>query len=230
MKTLREFFDQIVLINRASRTDRLAHARAQSIIGGFAFDRIFVAHEGTQLDGTFNGNFGCVASHRGVLELICHHGWQRTLILEDDFEIVRPGYESDHCKNRLPFEAQWAKMEPEIPPDWDMLYLGGHYAAPAKERTSEHVIRCGRMFTTSSYAVTHAFARRICPHIQGAGPIDSLLGYWHDLPDVKAYIFTPRLMVQYENTSDLQHRVMNNARCMLDPNHEAAMPWPAISK
>jgi hypothetical protein len=33
-------------------------------------------------------------------------------------------------------------------------------------------------------------------------------------------------MVQYENESDLQHRVMNNARCMLDPNHEAMVPWP----
>ncbi len=37
-----------------------------------------------------NGNMGCTASHRGVLELICHHRWQRTLILEDDFMIVVP--------------------------------------------------------------------------------------------------------------------------------------------
>lgn len=225
MSAIDDYFDRVVLINRASRGDRFIHAMRQADAGGFSISEVFIAHEGVQLDGTFNGNFGCVASHRGVFELICHHGWERTLILEDDFEIVYPGYDSDHYKWRLPFVDQWNKMSPEIPDDWDMLYLGGHYAATPIARVSEHIIRCGRMFTTSSYAVTGKFARRVCPHIQGAGPIDSLFGHWHDLPDVKCYIFTPRLMVQYENTSDLQHRVMNNARCMLDPNHEALVPW-----
>lgn len=226
MIAFEKYFDQIIVINRESRADRLAHVDRQCRKHGLNPMERFEAHEGNQLDGTFNGNFGCVASHRGVFELICDAQWDRTLILEDDFEIVNPGYDSDHCKNRLPFHEQWAKTEPEIPADWDMLYLGGHYAAPPKERVSEHIIRIGRMFTTSSYAVSLNFARAACPHIQGSGPIDSLFGHWHDDPKFNCYIVTPRLMVQYENESDLQHRVMNNARCMLDPNHEAMVPWP----
>jgi GR25 family glycosyltransferase involved in LPS biosynthesis len=221
-----KYFDQIICINRVSRTDRRRHAAAQAIrCELFDHDnfQFFTAHDGHMLDGTFNGNFGCTASHRGVLELIAHHGWERTLVLEDDFDVVEPGRYADHAKNRLPFNEQWAKMIGEVPDDWEMLYLGGHYAEAPIARVSEHVIRIGRMLTTSSYGITAKFARKIAPHISGIGPIDVLYGGFHR--ENRCYCFTPRLMVQYENLSDLQHRKMDNSQCMLDPNHEAMVPF-----
>lgn len=36
----------------------------------------------------------------------------------------------------------------------------------------------------------------------------------------RCYIFQPRLMVQYPNVSDLQHRHMDNVPSMLDHHHE----------
>jgi hypothetical protein len=215
---MNDYFDKIICINRASRTDRWYHFLKMCRSTGITADR-FEAHEGSMPDGSFSGNYGCTASHRGVLELISHHGWKRTLIFEDDADEVKPGRYADHAKDRLPFKEQWEKILPEIPDDWDALYLGGGYASKPQGRLSPSIIRVNTMMTTSSYAVTHQFARKICPHIHGVGPIDCLIS--NHLPTAKAYCVQPRLFVQYENESDIQHRVMDNAMSMLDPGHEA---------
>lgn len=215
--SLNTYFDHLMVINRDSRKDRWEHFREQCGRYGFAAER-FRAHEGTMLDGTFNGNFNCTASHRGVLELIAHNRWERTLIFEDDVEVVEPGRYEDHAVGRLPFHEQWEQIVPEIPRDWDMLYLGGHYGSPPLARVSPHIIRINTMLTTSSYAVSAKFAYEVSPHIHGVGPIDTL--YSKFIPKYKCYCVQPRLFVQYENESDLQHRVMENAQCMLDPRHE----------
>lgn len=215
---MNDYFDKIICINRKSRKDRWSHfiAMCQSI--GITSDR-FEAHEGNLPDGTFNGNYGCTASHRGVLELIAHHGWKRTLIFEDDVDEVKPGRYADHAKDRLPFKGQWEKILPEIPKYWDALYLGGGYGSKPQGRLSPHIIRVNTMMTTSSYAVTCEFARKMAPHIHGNEPIDCLISKF--LPEAKAYCVQPRLFVQYENESDIQHRIMDNAMSMLDPGHEA---------
>lgn len=213
-----DYFDKIICINRDSRTDRWEVFQRMCQEYGIIAER-FRAHEGNQLDGTFNGNFGCTSSHRGVLELICHHGWKRTLIFEDDSEVVLRGRYGDHAKNRLPFKEQWNVIKPEIPEYWDMLFLGGHYGSPPKSRLSPHIIRINTMLTTSSYAVSYECARKITPHIFGGSPIDSLYGGFQQ--DLHCYCVQPRLFVQYASESDLQHRHMDNAPCMLDPNHEA---------
>lgn len=214
---LNDYFEKIIWINRDSRRDRRVHFMEQCSRYGFSAER-FRAHEGTTLDGSFNGNMGCTASHRGVLELIAHHGWERTLIFEDDVEVVEPGRYGDHAVGRLPFQKQWEQIVPEIPDDWDMLYLGGHYGSPPIARVSQHIIRINTMLTTSSYAVSRKFAYEVAPHIHGGGPIDSL--YSNFIPKYKCYCVQPRLFVQLTGLSDLQHREMENAQCMLDPYHE----------
>ena len=215
---MNDYFDKIICINRSSRTDRWDKFQKMCERYGLEVAR-FNAHEGTQLDGSFNGNYGCTSSHRGVLELICHNGWNRTLIFEDDSEAVEPGRYGDHAANRLPLMQQWEQIKSYIPEKWDMLYLGGHYGSRPQARLSQHIIKIDTMLTTSSYAVSLEFAKKIVTHIYGIGPIDSLMSGWQ--PTHQCYCVQPRLFVQYENESDLQHKVMDNAPCMLDPNHEA---------
>jgi hypothetical protein len=139
--------------------------------------------------------------------MIGHRGWRRTLILEDDFQI-----------RHADFNDRFASMIGEVPEDWEMLYLGGHYAEKPLGRVSPHVIRMGRMMTTSSYAVTYEFARRVGPYIDGHGPIDTL--YYGSHLERPCYIFQPRLMVQREGFSEIQQRDMNNTICMEDSRHE----------
>ena len=214
---MNDYFDQIICINRESRTDRWANFQKLVKECGIQVTR-FRAHEGTLPDGSFNGNYGCTSSHRGVLELICHHGWKRTLVFEDDAEVVERGRYGDHAINRLPVMQQWAAIKPELPDKWDMLFLGGHYGSPPQSRLSPHIIRINTMLTTSSYGISLDFARKITPHIFGNGPIDAL--YTGFQPENLCYCVQPRLFVQYANESDLQHQHADNGPCMLDPNHE----------
>jgi len=216
--SMKTYFDKVFCINRDSRPDRWENF--QKLIQQCELDVTrFRAHDGVLADGSFNGNYGCTASHRGILELICHHGWERTLIFEDDAEVVQPGRYGDHTKNRLPVLDQWNQILPEIPDNWDMLFLGGHYGSPPLRRLSKHVIRINTMLTASSYAVSLACARALAPHISGIGPIDSLYGNFQ--PSLMALSIQPRLFIQYLNMSDLQHIHCDNSQCMLDPNHEA---------
>lgn len=201
MTSLNEYFDHIICINLNRRPDRWQHAEAEFKKHNFTAMRF----EGHDMPGW--GNNGCTASHRGVLELISHHKWPRTLVLEDDFECVHDD-----------MTAKFASMIGEVPADWEMLYLGGHYAEAPVERISGHVIRPGHLKTTSSYAVTYEAARKMAPHIFGIGPIDELYAKWNR--ELRCFIFQPRLMIQYNNYSDLQERECNNGPCMLDTRHE----------
>jgi GR25 family glycosyltransferase involved in LPS biosynthesis len=201
---IEQYFDRIVLINLERRKDRMEESTAQ-------LQRLDMPNHSTTLftghDMPGDGNRGCTASHRGVLELICHHRWQRTLILEDDFHVNH-----DDCQERF------AAMIGDVPDDWEMLYLGGHYGKAPLGRVSPHVIRCDNMMTTSSYAVTLDFARRMAPWICGVGPIDTL--YFGEHQKGRSYIFQPRLMKQRAGYSDLQQHVMDNGGCMSDTAHE----------
>lgn len=220
MSALEKYFDRIFVISLESRPDRWAHfINEMNAIGVTKFER-FLGYErpfvGIDLETNErtdpSGNMGCTASHRALLELIAFNKWDRVLVLEDDVKV------------RLPedFNSMWKVLEPRIPSEWDMLYLGGHYGEDVLERVNPNILRCGRMLTTSSYGITWQMARRMAPYICGIGPIDSLFGWFH--PRNQCFCLQPRLMVQYTNFSDLQDREMNNELCMTDRRHESMLP------
>ncbi len=203
--TLNDYFDKIILISLVRATDRLDQCVAQFQQHGIENILYFDAY-----DMPTDENRGCTASHRAALDLIAYHEWDRTLILEDDFQVVHDN-----------FQERFAEAIVEVPDDWQMLYLGGHFAEDPIRRVSPHVVRCAHMKTTSSYAVTYAQARLMAPFICGHGPIDELYSTYNR--DCNTYILDPRLMVQRECYSYIQGHVMNNALCMLDPHHLARM-------
>ena len=156
----------------------------------------------------YGGNMGCVASHRLLLDQIVLNRWKRTLILEDDFLIVHENF-----NERFDFMINY------IPETWDQLYLGGGYAEPPIYRVNQYVIHHGRMHTTSSYGITHQFAKKIAPSICGSGPIDSFIAKFHTHLN-KCYIFQPRLMIQRPGVSDLSGEEYDNGQSMSDTSHE----------
>lgn len=211
MNALEEIFgDRIFCINVAARTDRWEHVLQLCARFGITLHR-FEAVTGIMVDGVANGNAGCTASHRALLDGMVELGMPNALILEDDFDILH-----------IDFMDKFARTAAELPADWDMFYLGGHYGEQPLARHSRHLIRCGRFLTTSSYGITLAMAERMRESISGIGPIDSLYGGFHR--DNKCYVADPRLIVQYPNPSDLQNgRFMDNSGCMLDKAHVAAL-------
>lgn len=205
---LEVYFDKIFVINLARRTDRWDHVLQQmATLGITEFERFEAYDRPIDHHGKPNGNMGCTSSHRALFELIAYFKWQRVLIFEDDFAL---------CVDRP--QEMFQRMIHEVPLDWEMLYLGGHYGEPPVARVSPHVIKMGRMLTTSSYGITAKFAREIAPYINGVGPIDSLLSGWHR--ERKCYITQPRLFVQYPSFSDLTDTHSSNHQCMMDRSHE----------
>jgi len=211
MNHIEEYFDKIFCINLDRRPDRWDICLAEFAKYNWTkFERF------TAIDDPENGNRGCTTSHKMLMDLIVENGWKRTLVLEDDFKIIEKAW-----GHSWKFHEKFNEMIALVPEDWDMLYLGGHYAATPISRINKHVVRHGGMFTTSSYAVTHEMAKTISNsivHHNASGPIDSI--YWHFASTHNCYILQPRLMVQREGFSDLQNMVMNNEPCMMDRNHE----------
>lgn len=199
--TINEYFnDHIYVINLARRTDRWQHVQRECDKHALQVIRF----EGIDLKN--DGNTGCTESHGALLHHIVAQGYERTLILEDDFE-----FRFDDT------QEQFSRMVDQLPADWFMFYLGGHYGSDPVQFVAENVIRIRHMKTTSSYAVTLEAAKTMAPFIKGIGPIDELYLQWH--LSQPCYCFEPRLAVQYTSFSDLQMREMNNQMCMEDTRH-----------
>lgn len=204
MNPLTQFFgDRVFCINVASRRDRWEHVLKLEAQFGLPITR-FDAVTHLTLDGQYNGNLNCTASHRALLDLMVESNWPNMFVFEDDFDILHTDFNDKACR-----------ILSELPEDWDMVYLGGHYGERPLSRHSPHLIRCGRFLTTSSYGISLKMAVKMRESITGVGPIDSLYGGFHR--DNLCYVADPRLVVQYPNASDLQGgRFMDNSQCMLD--------------
>lgn len=208
MTSFERFFDgRLFVINCASRTDRLEQFNAMAASLGISVQR-FEAVTGIVVNGRVNANAGCTASHRALMELQIANNWPRLWIFEDDAACI---YRD--------FHERWERFERELPADWGMVYLGAGYFERPLRRVSPHVIRAGRLATTSSYGLTLEAAKKIAPSLTGVGPIDSLIsGFHHEIP---TYLISPRCFVQRPSFSDLQEREMNNSQSMLDCALEA---------
>ncbi len=196
------FGGRLFVINCAHRADRMAHFTAMAARTGLTCVQRFEGITGIMVDGRPNGNAGCTASHRALLDLQIANGWPRMFVFEDDAEIIY----SD-------FHERWDRFAKELPAVWSMLYLGAGLAEPPLSRISRHVIRAGRLMTTSSYGITLEHARRVAPTLLGVGPVDSLIQGFHR--DYETYLMDPVACVQFPNFSDLQERHMDNSQSMM---------------
>ncbi len=214
---LEDFFGDIYLINLARRTDRMREAQEEFRRMGIPFDRVTVFEAYDKPEG--NGNRGCVESHRGVLELIAHKRSDKpSLVFEDDF---CPMFTNSTRRWQVDPQAKFAELAPEIPADFGLLYLAGHYGNMPRERVSPHIIRPGNMLTTSTYGVTASMAREMAPFISGNGPIDNL--FWRFSNGPRAYIADPRIFIQRPSVSDLHDKFEDYVGCMSDTNHVRAL-------
>ena len=164
----------------------------------------FSGYDGILNDGIVNGNCGCTASHRALLEIIAYNKWPRVPVLEDDFEFIHDDF---HNK----FESM-AKL---VPDNWDMFYLGGHYAeAPVARVNATH--QNGPDVHHQHAASPMALPAR-CPVISGSGR--SHPGTAGSTPEQLLHPPTPAGGV-YPGMSDLTGQHNTNEHCMLDTRHE----------
>ena len=92
---LETYFDKIVVLTLARRTDRTNHAA--SVLKKLGIDTdgwgtrvqwAFGPDRPIDHEGRPNGNLGCTTGHRQILDWIIANNVPRTLVLEDDFDIA----------------------------------------------------------------------------------------------------------------------------------------------
>lgn len=204
---LNDVFDEIVCINRDSRTDRWADC-----------ERVFAAHEITVTrisafegsafnlqefltptflrDPTIVGVFGCNMSHLFAVKYAQQKGLRNILILEDDVEF------RDDLAGQLTLVAR------ELPADWDMLYFSGNHRAPPV-RVSPHIFRLVNSVATHAYAVN---AKAYVPVLNALCRFVNApdTNYVPIQPHIKAYLAYPHLAWQRPGYSDLMNQFCDN--------------------
>lgn len=144
--SIEKTFDRVVLINLKKRPDRLDRAiQMFSNNWPFAQPLIFEAIDGYKVptpEGWTKGRgaWGCLQSHRQVLEAAILDNVNSILVLEDDAVLVDD------------FESKVKKFLRAVPSDWEGLMLGGqHFVVPTQVK--DGVLRCANCQRTHAYAV-----------------------------------------------------------------------------
>ena len=107
-------FDGYVYLNLDERTDRRSHVESLMSSMGVATGKL------NRLGGLKhpqNGHLGCVRNHIKALQMAKDQGWDRVLVMEDDF-----AFRSDVTKEYM--DGIMNKALARLGNDWDVLMLG----------------------------------------------------------------------------------------------------------
>lgn len=208
--TINEYFDKVICINLAKRTDRWEEMQEQFKKHNLTVMR-FDAVDGNPMEwkddhfkfkkSSFSGAMGCLASHLNVYTLAKTNGWKNVLIIEDDCDFI------DNL-NKM-----FDKSIKTLPIDWDMLYFGGvHETRGGKytpEKFNQYFVKAKRIITTTCYAVNHTCYDKILNTILKDKPaflcpIDTYLGAYIQ-SDLNTYAYHPPIAWQRASHSDIQN-------------------------
>lgn len=201
------------VINLSHRTDRYRAVFDECIKNNLAPIRV-EAVDGKKNSSDSGSNlmkahYGCVASHIKALELARANGREYSLIIEDDCAM------SEDFNNKLKSYAR------QLPPEWDLLYLGGSLIntpiyrggslidGNAAEKYSENLYRAKNVLTTHAYIIKNNSIPKLLEVIKSEkNKIDILFCrfQYHN----NCYITYPELAWQRTGYSDIVGKVTNN--------------------
>lgn len=169
----RDHFDRVVLINLKRRKDRLERflKNMSECQWPFKAPEIFEAVDGSKVPvprfwGWGEGTWGCMQSHRQVLERAIMDGVRRLLVIEDDVFF------------RKDFGPSAKKFLSRVPANWDQLMIGGQLFADSDiEPVAEGVARVSNCQRTHCYAVQGDFIRVLYEYwVSTVGHCDHRMG------------------------------------------------------
>lgn len=215
-KKLTDWFDKVFVINCQHRPDRLKEFVDEIISKEIAdLDKItifqavigdFTTHPAGWGGG--KGAWGCLQSHRRILEDLMHMRddrlnlkWKSALILEDDVFFL------DNALVNLEVAMN------SLPDVWGQLYLGGqHMLAPIKIN-SEGLVAARSINRTHAYAIHADHVQAIYRHISymmdyngNNYHIDHQLERAHRRGDWPVYALSSWICGQRANTSNVSGR------------------------
>lgn len=213
-----------MFINLDSRPDRLTQLLPQlRQIGVVNPVRVPAVH-------TSNGAIGCTMSHIRCIEIAQQNEWPQVCIVEDDFRCVDP---ARFRQSLAAFAAMSASVDAGEAPaspihGWSVLMLGGNNVPPyTKLPGVDCCVRVGRCLTTVAYIVRrHAYSKVIQNLRDGVALLlrnpDKGEQYACDVFYARLqaegdwYLLTPLTVTQLAGHSDIERRMVDYDRLMLD--------------
>lgn len=184
--------NKIYCINLERRPDRWALAEAQFAKYGLQVER-FSAVEGSDFARQTNctpENNGCTVSHYTLIDRAQILGLDVIMVFEDDVQLA------DDFLNRL------ETCLSALPPEWDLLYLGGSHKEPV-EPFNEHLSVVFRTLTTHGYILRSTAFKKLI----GSMPAlhTEVDGYFAQVQkEYNCFVTEPPLAWQREDYSDIQ--------------------------
>ena len=207
----------IFYINLEHRIDRKEHVEKELLNIGLKEVQRFNAIK------MENGAIGCSMSHLRILQDAQKNNLDHILIVEDDITFLDPEL----------FKNQLNKFFETHKNDWDVVLLAGNNMPPYKniDDTCIQVTRCQ---TTTGYIVNGHYIKTLLQNVKiglthlinkpaehAKYAIDK---YWFILQQLyKWYLIVPLTVVQREDYSDIEKRVTNFEKHMLDVDKEQMM-------
>jgi glycosyl transferase family 25 len=200
-------------INLEHRSDRKEHVEKQLYNIGINANRF----EAIKME---NGAIGCSMSHLKLLQEAVKNNLDHILIVEDDITFLDPEL----------FKTQFNKFLELHKNNWDVILLGGNNMPPYKniDDTCIQVTRCQ---TTTGYLVNGHYIKILMKNVKMG--LTNLLNrptehsmfaidkFWFVLQESsKWYLITPPTVVQREDYSDIEKRVINYQEHMQDLDKE----------
>jgi hypothetical protein len=193
---LGSYFDRVFCINLDSRPDRWQSATEEFKKHSLQVERI-PGIDGSKMNLDFppeikEGAVGCALSQFFAIKYAKQLGLNKFLLLEDDIQF-------DENVNEL-----FSQYILEVPPKWDMLYLGGqHFHGMNLQQVSDHVYKCEYTLAAHSVAINcTVFDRFIDKLINITKPCD--VHYAESHKEIEAYVFVPHLTWQRESYSNIE--------------------------
>jgi glycosyl transferase family 25 len=198
----------IFYINLEHRVDRKEHVESQlESIGlkGTRFNAIKME----------NGAIGCSMSHLKLLQLALKSGLDHILIVEDDILFLDPEL----------FSSQLNLFFKE-PKSWDVILFAGNNMPPY-EKFDDTCVKVSQCQTTTGYLVNGHYIEKLLNNVKMG--LTNLIKepeshvkyaidrFWFSLQKTDNwFLITPLTVVQREDYSDIEKKVINYQKVMTD--------------
>lgn len=221
--------DRVIFINLKKRKDRLTRITKQLKKLGLTAEKIIrldaIKHE--------KGYIGCTQSHIAALEMARDHGWERVLILEDDFSF------DENQANYDNLNRYFAAL-PQI--NWQVAFLAANYRRVTPLKSVDYIVRANLAWCACAYIVNQRyyatlidnFRAALQAQLQGGAQAQYALDvHWNSLMQQDLWLgMFPNAGAQRLDKSDIENRTVDYRALFRKPLSQIVAPakfTPSIS-